>query len=97
MATSGMVALTKPDSIEIAIIEATDNEWNGYRVDLMSQRVNTALNSSGFLVIEYAHFINNKELKEWLPKCPVCDKNHLKIEQLKIPDFKKMGGQFYLL
>lgn len=97
MATSGLVALTKPDSIEIAIIEATDNEWNGYRVDLMSQRVNTALNSSGFSVIEYGHFINSEEQKEWLPKCPVCDKNHLKIEQLKIPDFKKMGGQFYLL
>src|SRR5690606_37461015 len=97
MATSGLVALAKPGSKEIAIIEATDDEWNGYRVDLMNERVNAALNSSSFSVIEYSHFINNEQQKEWLPKCPVCNYHHLKIEQLKITDFKNLGGQFHMV
>jgi len=97
MATSGMVALAKPDSKEIAIIEATDDEWNGYRVDLMNKRVNSSLNSTNFSVIAYDHFKSKEEQKEWLPKCPVCAKKHLKIKQLEILDFKKLGGHFHML
>lgn len=97
MATGGLVALAKSNTREIAIIEATDDEWNYYSRDLMSQRVNSSLNVSGFTVIEYGHFINNNKEKEWLPKCPACGNKHLKVAQLKISDFKSMGGQFYMI
>ncbi len=72
MATMGLVALTKPNFKHLILTEATNEEWTGYKTDLIEERISKEKNSKEFRIIDYKNFLNESGENTWLPVCPKC-------------------------
>ncbi len=97
MATMGLVSLAKPDEKTVLLTEATNEEWMGYKTDLIAQRVSKESGTIGFAVIEHENFVDNKGYKEWLPKCPKCGSKHELTNKMNLPDFIDNKGNIRVL
>lgn len=87
MATMGLVNLTEPDTKNIILTEATNEEWSGYKTELIAKRISKETGSNGYIVVTYQNFVNTSNEKEWLPICPICLSKHRLTTKKTFPDF----------